>query len=145
MRVGEFTLPEGLVAAIESGRWPRNSQEANLQNISSLVPEERIRLLAPEETRLYLYPPPFGLVAGILTQPNEVFYRRFGAVDQIVPEATIEIGDFGLGSDAPIALDYRNGLAEPRVIRLRWAGGGTKNCWVEMAPNFGVFADTLGI
>lgn len=144
MRVGEFQLPEELVALIEAGKWPRNLHEANQQNLRSLAPEERIQLLAPEECRLFLYYPPFGTAASILSR-EEVggFYRRFGAVDQIVPEATVEIGDFGLGSDAPIALDYRNGPTEPRVIRLLWATGG--NRWVEMAPDFRTFAEVLGL
>ena len=57
----------------------------------------------------------------------------------------LDIGDFGLGSDAPILLDYRGDVANPRVIRLRWAGGGKGNEWVVMAPDFSSFVAALGL
>ena len=57
--VGGLPLPPQLVAALDSGRWPPTADEARRQNICSLVPVERIRRLAPEETTIYLYPPPF--------------------------------------------------------------------------------------
>ena len=60
------------------------------------------------------------------------------AVSDVDPDATVLIGDFGLGSDAPFALDYRKSNNEPAVIRLCWAKEG--NHWVEIAPNFKTFA-----
>ena len=60
-------------------------------------------------------------------------------------DLALDIGDFGLGSDAPILLDYREDAAEPRVIRLRWVGSGKCNEWVVMAPTFGNFVEALGL
>jgi hypothetical protein len=37
------------------------------------------------------------------------FWSRFGALEQISPELSVDLGFFGLGSDSPIVLDYRQG------------------------------------
>jgi hypothetical protein len=73
------------------------------------------------------------------------FYSRFGALHDLVPEASVEIADFGLGADATILLDYRSGPANPQVIHLDWAGHGISNHWVVMAPDFASFVDMLGL
>jgi hypothetical protein len=145
MLVGGLPVPALLLEAIEAGRWPRTSHEANQQNLRSLVAEERIRQLAPEESKIYLYPPPFATVARHLEGQGADFYRKFGAVDQLVPEASFVIGDFGLGSDAPILLDYRTSLTDPRVMRLYWPGDGKPNVWKVMAPDFPSFMKALGL
>ena len=48
-------------------------------------------------------------------------WERFGALDQIVPEKALIIGDFELGSDSPIILDYSRDASNPPVLRL-WLG-----------------------
>jgi len=63
------------------------------------------------------------------------------ATHEITLELTLIIGDFGLGSDAPLALDYRPSPTKPRVIRLRWGNDG--NHWVQVAETFGQFASHL--
>jgi hypothetical protein len=59
-------------------------------------------------------------------------------------DLALDIADFGLGSDAPILLDYREDTTNPRVIRLRWQQG-TPNQWVIMAPDFRSFVEALGL
>lgn len=59
-------------------------------------------------------------------------------------DQTIVLGDFGLGSDAPIVLDYRLDTANLCVLRLRWSIGAA-NCWVVMAPDFVTFVAALGL
>ncbi len=145
MLVDGLPIPPLLLEALDSGRWPRTADEAIRQNLRSLVAEDRIRSLAPEERTIYLYPPPFATVASHLAGRGADFYRRYGVVDQLVPEAAIEIGDFGLGSDAPILLDYRGSPTDPIVIRLRWPGGGQPNLWRVMAPDFPSFIRGLGL
>ena len=61
---------------------------------------------------------------------------------EIDPALTLIIGDFGLGSDAPIALDYRKDLNEPSIIRLQW-NLEADNHWVEIAPSFAEFVAML--
>ncbi len=71
---------------------------------------------------------------------SEKFLVRSQVSDymEIDPDNTIIIGDFGLGSDAPIALDYRKDKNNPAVIRLCWTK--ESNHWVEIAPNFAEFS-----
>lgn len=54
----------------------------------------------------------------------------------IAPEKTILIGDFGLGSDQPIALDYRNDVLQPEVWMLIW---GKTNYWTKISSSFDNF------
>ncbi len=145
MRVDGLLIPDLLIEALDAGKWPRTANEALKQNLRSLVPEERVRQMAPDESHIYLYPPPFHTVARTVTGSGADFYARFGALDQLVPEAAVEIADFGLGSDAPILLDYRDGPTDPCVIRLSWPGDGRPNRWVVMAPDFRSFVEVLGL
>jgi hypothetical protein len=145
MRIDGLLIPDELVAALDAGRWPRTPQEAISQNLQPWVSLQGIQQLAPGESTLFLYHPPFAVLARGLVGEGDLFYKRFGALDQIVPEATIEIADFGIGSDSPVALDYRESTEEPRVIRLQWGRGGQANHWVPMAPDFATFAKVLGL
>ena len=60
------------------------------------------------------------------------------APSEIDFDLCLDIGDFGIGSNAPILLDFRENPENPRLIRLRWEGGGGEidNHWVVMAPDF---------
>ena len=51
---------------------------------------------------------------------------------------------FGLGSDAPILLDYRQGGSSTPVIRLQWRKPEA-NVWARCADSFDGFADMLGL
>lgn len=145
MTVADLQIPEALVSLIESGRWPRDAMEAMRQNLELRVPVERIRRFAPEEDWLYLYAPPFGKLADVSShlldfrgepdcesQPGDIDYDR-----------AVIIADFGMGSDAPLALDYRPNLDCPSVIRYRWSDRGERNRWVHVAPSFSHFAEML--
>lgn len=145
MLVDGLPVPLLLLEALDSEKWPRTTDEAIKQNLRCLIPEERVRRLAPDESKIYLYPPPFATIARHLAGQGADFYHKFGMVDQLVPEAAFEIGDFGLGSDAPILLDYRESSTDPKVIRLFWPGNGMPNVWRVMAPDFSSFMKELGL
>ena len=54
------------------------------------------------------------------------------------------------GDDVAIALDYRTGLSDPRVVGSdAWTGqhetGQFRYVWREVAPAFSVFAEALGL
>ena len=138
-------LPESLVSLIEAGRWPRNKQESGRQNRELRVPVEHIHKFAPEENWIYFDAPPFGKPEITLASLN--YFR--GEPDTESPPGDIDferaviIGDFGLGSDAPIALDYRKNLSNPSVIRYRWSPYGKTNRWVYVASSFEEFAELL--
>jgi hypothetical protein len=135
-------IPRRLLALIDSGLWPRTAKEAMRQNIRSLVPKERVRVFAPNETRLYLLAPPFHRVATVMAQ-NE-FWKRFAALEEISPELSVEVAAFEIGSDSPILLDYRPDRVNPAVIRLLWQKP-KPNTWVRCADDFDEFADMLGL
>ena len=143
--VGNLPLPKRLLALIDSGLWPNTNKEALRQNLKSLVPKERIQLFAPEEDRLYLFPPPFNTVRK--KQQREApgkFWSRYCSLDEIVPELSVEIGGFAIGSDSPLLLDYRQDRLNPTVIRLQWRRQ-QPNTWVRCANSFDEFADILGL
>ena len=73
----------------------------------------------------------------------EGFWGPYGALHEIVPEKALILGDFGLGSDAPIILNYAADPEDPPVFRLRWRDG-RRTDWVQGACNFDEFASMLG-
>jgi hypothetical protein len=140
MLVDGLSIPVQLQAMLAEGRWPRTADEALRQNLQFRVPEDRNCTLR----RISLYAPPFHTVARIIAGGDD-FYSRFGALHELVPEASVEIGDFGVGSDATILLDYRAGPVNPRVIHLEWGDRGEANYWVVMAASFAKFVELLGL
>jgi hypothetical protein len=140
-----LVLPPLLEQLLAGGRWPATAARALRQNLESLVPAARIREFAPDEDRIYLDPPPYTTVREQSAR-NPFWTDPMAAPAGIDFDRTIVIGDFGLGSDAPIVLDYRKGPTDPRVLRLRWCPGDTlKNEWVEVAPDFPAFVALLGL
>jgi hypothetical protein len=147
MFVDGLPIPDRLVSLIDRGLWPRTEVEAQRQNIDSLVPAERIHLFAPEEDSIYLSAPPFCTATTRRRDQGEgKFWDRFAAPEGISHELSVDIGDFGLGSDSPILLDYRGHRNSPTVIRLKWRKAlGLPNVWVRCADSFDEFADMLGL
>jgi len=137
-----FQLPQPLHQLLSVGRWPRSHAEEIRQNLTPLVPLACIKQLAPEEQSLYLFAPPFHTVAERAAN-NKFWLDQMSAPSEI--DLALDLGDFGLGSDAPILLDYQAGRVEPRVLHLHWANRGRDNHWVETAPNFEIFARVLGL
>lgn len=117
------------------------------QQVQPIIPAKRVRRFAAEESVMYLMPPPFFTIAILLVKQGEQdFWHLFGALDQIHPERALIIGDFGLGSDSPIILDYARNAINPPVLRLRWASeAGKSNEWVIGASCFDEFATMLGL
>jgi hypothetical protein len=144
-----FPLPAGLARLIAAGVWPsRKGPSMNEQNFKPLVPAERVQRFASDETLICLAPPPFGTIAAERDAGGSGdFWPRFGALHQIEPEKAVVIGDFGLGSDSPIVLDYSRNAADPPVLRLRWSGNGPhiNTEWIEGARNFDHFDELLGL
>ena len=140
----DLPIPSRLSALLEAGRWPRNEREMAAQHLRPPFKPDQVRRIAAEESEIVLQAPPFHTVAEYAAGEGAGnFWPESGALGQIVPERVLIIGDFGPGSDAPIALDYSHGPGEPAVIRLRWNQKNTE--WVKCADNFDAFADTLGL
>lgn len=68
--------------------------------------------------------------------------RSGGALGEISPDLALNIGDFGLGADSAVVLDYRQ--ENPPVIQLVWRKP-EPNTWVRCADTFEQFADMLGV
>jgi hypothetical protein len=137
-------IPDLIQEMIDAGRWSRDHQSSILQNLNSLATSDRIAVLAPEESLLYLLPPPFVTVRE-KSKENEHWLHEQLAPHMIDFDLAIDIGDFGLGSDAPILLNYRTDKSNPRVIRLKWSSDGNENQWVPMAENIQHFVEILGL
>ena len=140
MHVNGLLIPVLLTTMLAESRWPRDTTEANRQHTRSFVAEDRIRRFR----KIYLYSPPFHTVAKIIAGEDR-FYANHGALHELHPELAVEIGDFGLGSDSPILLDYRADPDVPRVLHLEWSGDGGPNYWVVMASDFAGFVEMLGL
>ncbi len=143
--VGNLRLPNHLIKLIEAGRWPGTHEEELHQNIQPLVSKETIRSFAPDQERIYFVKPPFNTVAERMASHEGEFWSRFGALEEISPDLSVFIGDFGLGSDSPILLDYAKNPLCPAVIRLQWSyGEGQRNQWLVCADSFDAFSELLG-
>lgn len=129
-RIAGFVLPEQLRLLIDIGMWPAR------------VDPDCVKTFAPNEQTLDLCPPRiFATVASHL-RPTGGMTPEQWAVYDIDPDRTVIIADFGPGSDAPIALDYRYDAGEPSVIRLVWGEGKrprAPNRWQQVAPTFDGF------
>lgn len=141
-----FSLPEGLTRLIEAGVWPSaTGPSMTAQQLNPLVPSGRVRRFAEDESLICLERPPFRTIAQVQAAGREGdFWEQYGALDQIVPEKALIIGDFGLGSDSPIILNFACDPSNPPVFRLLW-GPEQKNRWVQGARNFEEFAEMLGL
>lgn len=120
----------------------------NEQQFKPLVAADRVQRFAPDETLICLARPPFATIAVHRDAGGSGdFWSKFGALHQIEAEKSVVIGDFGLGSDSPIVLDYSRNSFDPPVLRLRWSGNGTQinTEWIEGARNFDHFAELLGL
>lgn len=140
-------LPPRLTKLIAAGDWPSTSGPSmTMQQLHPTIPADRVRRFAAEESLICLQPPPFHTVAQERAAGGSGdFWQRFGALDQIDPNRAVIIGDFGLGSDSPIVLDYGRDAFNPPVLRLRWGPRGVGNEWVQGARDFDEFATILGL
>lgn len=141
MVVEGLKIPDLMQSLLDAARWPRNSAEVFNQNVRPLVSQDRNRRFR----KVCLYSPPFHTVAQAMAGGESGFYARHGALHELIPDAAIEIADFGIGADSPILLDYSVNRTEPRVIHLEWLGDGNPNHWVVMAPDFTGFVEILGL
>jgi hypothetical protein len=118
----------------------------NQQQLHPIIPGGRVQRFAADESLICLQPAPFPTIAQERAKGGAGdFWERFGALDQIVPERVLIIGDFGIGSDSPIVLDFARDASNPPVLRLKWAPRGQGNQWVQGARDFDEFAEMLGL
>jgi hypothetical protein len=143
-----YAIPDLIKELVAAGVRPGDARSAEWQNPRPLVSPEFVRRFAAEVDQIYLYAPPFRTIADDVSSSRQVvvdrYWKVFGALDQITPEKALLLGDFGLGSDAPIILDYARDSLDPPVLRLRY-GAGRRTDWVQGARNLAEFASILGL
>jgi len=145
MRVGALEVPLGLVQLIQAKRWPQSDDEERRQHLVPIVPTDRVHRFAPEEDELYLYAPPFRTVQQCCESGETFWEESIAAPAELDFARAVPIADFGLGTDAPVVLDYAAGAAPPRVRHLAWSRTGNDNHWVLSAETFDEFARLLGL
>ena len=157
--MNEVILPDGLNRLLASGVWPSADGPPMTQRGHPVIPADRVRRFAPDESEICLHRPPFHTIAEERAGGGAGdFWKRFGGLHQIDPEQALILGDFGLGSDSPIILDYSRDPLRPPVLRLRWVirskppilglrwGRTSKTTeWVQGARDFDGFAQMLGL
>ena len=143
----DLPIPAGLTRLLAAGVWPSaDGPSMNEQQLHPTIPADRVRTFAADETLICLQPPPFPTIAQVRAAGGAGDFRdRFGALDQIDPERALLIGDFGLGSDSPVILDFARNATNPPVVRLRWRPRAEGNEWVQGARDFDEFAVMLGL
>jgi len=140
MTILGLPLPDALADWISRGRWGTDFDHAC---VDDLFPDNAgLTLYTPamidEETRGCRHPEfqiPMWLGEHDADSPP-------GDLD---PAETLFIADLGLGTDQPIALDYRPSRTRPRVLTLRWSEGGSANRWIEIAPDIEAFARMIDL
>jgi hypothetical protein len=138
-------LPATLGALIARGAWPLTEAEANRQNLERApIPRTLVERLVPGESALYLLWPPFRTIAERCADGERKFWSDVGALDQIDAERALLIGDFGLGSDTAIVLDYRRPDSPP-LLRLTWTGTPLRTRWVPFFDTFAEFATAFDL
>ncbi len=143
MRSISFPLPKEIAALVAKGIWPYTTEEFEKQETDPIVSRNVIQKIAPEESGFCLYMPhTFRTVASEIEYEDSIWHE-FEALDQIEPEKCLIIGDFGLGSDTAIVLDYSIDPNNPIVKRLVWASEG--NYWETVADTFREFLVKLGL
>ena len=150
MTADEWEIPARLQHLLAAGKWPRTSAEEAAQNRRPLVPLDHVHRFAPEEQDIYLLSPPFKSVRRLFRSGERFWEWEQAAPGEISFDHAVVIGDFGIGSDAPVILDYRPEPPCPSVLRLRYEYlPGPKPAmishWVGVARSFDDFADLLGL
>lgn len=119
-----------------------------MQNIKPWVTSQAIAKFAPDEETIFLYKPPFSVVAALMANGDEFWTRPCAAPESLDHAKAIMIGDFGMGADSPLVLDYRHSPSDPSVLRLKWSwsrNGEPHNEWAEVAATFPFFVEMLGL
>jgi len=169
MKTDGLQLPARLVSLVEARIWPRTARDTLCQHDQPRVSKDRVHSISAHDDQIWLFS--YDALCSLAREIEgyEAYYRREslparvsfwrtrGDLEKINPELAISIGDFGLGSDSPIVLEYRTSLAEPAVLRLAWAGDSiehtpaghvqhrSRTSWTVCAATFDEFVERTGL
>ena len=143
-------IPNIIQKLIENEFWP-NKNNVDQQNIKQLVDFNLIKQIIPEEDNLYFYSPPFVTINRLLKRGDAFFLMPEvkDSLEQIDVNKTVLIGDFGIGSETELALNYSDSENYPSVIRLKWFYDYDNHLrwakWVRVSDSFDEFARLAGL
>jgi len=140
---GRLQVPEMMLRLVDAGIWPSEQSNLESQNLSPIVAPDSIRIWAPEERTVYFYPIPTVSIQTLIDGGDRFWLSEIAAPSGLNHKLAVTIGDLGIGSDAPIVLDYRSSLTLPRVLRLQWNSDG--NEWIKISDSFDEFVDLAGL
>lgn len=146
--------PRELRELIAERFWPATHADAIQQNLTERISVDSVHELISTEDEIFLYPDPSMTLASEHERSRarigdtEFFEAYDQTLNQIDPEQALFVADFGHGSDAPIALDYRGDRNDPPVIGLKWDDSrlvGGDHQWVRLTASFSDFVRILGL
>lgn len=131
---------------IEAGTWPGTRAAVMAQSEFPIVPNDVVSAVIPGEERIYFFSPPF-LTAQQASEGGEEY--PIGPDDTSIPDLgqLLVIGDFGLGSESSLLLDYSQPDSKPRVARLVSFAvpDGYDNQYSILAESFAEFCQLVGL
>jgi len=149
MNVGNLVIPDEIQLLIDREIWPKNSME--MQELKPFFSEDIVQKIAPEMSVICFASPPFSTIKNMIDK-GDYFWLDPNIDNSSVDLAlVVDIGDFGMGTDTSIALDYSKNIFCPSVIRLEWYKHNpdnpniTKARWVKISDSFSEFCRMLEI
>ncbi len=136
-------IPDKLTYLIAHRHWPTADAHFMGQDIKFIIPEELVQAVFPGERRFCFAKPPFSLVSQMKSEHACFWDQDIARPDQIVRDLSLVIGDFEIGSDSAVILDYSETPDNPCVKWLRWGRTEPRNEWVTACQSFDEFADRL--
>jgi hypothetical protein len=146
MQVNNLPLPKLLLDLIKANKWELPEEQSAFKTVFKHTMDEKLirGLLYSLKT--------MKSETAALFEDNPSFIEMFhGKKDEnfnpgdIDPTKVVFIGDLGLGSDQPIALDYRLDESNPKVITLLWRSLPKGNRWITISENFEEFVEMIGL
>lgn len=145
-KINGLELPPLLIDLMAKGKWELPEKQEKFKEVFK-------HTMSPPLIRGLLYP------LKTMESETNVFYKDtpdliemfHGQKDINFDPGDVDltqivcIGDLGLGSDQPIALDYRLDESNPRVITLLWRSLPSGNRWITISENFEEFVTMVGL
>ncbi|MFN3201464.1 MAG: hypothetical protein ACE366_23885 [Bradymonadia bacterium] len=152
-------LPPLLLEMLNTGRWPKNSEEASTQQYEAQwVPRAQVSAFCLRDA-IYLLSPPFLTVReSALANPSYWLAANngMGAARGLDMDLAIDLAEFEIGDDSSLVLDYRNSMERPQVLCNYWKAIPEKRgssvlsdslvpIWQVVAPDFPTMVKQLGL
>jgi len=143
MYVDDLKIPDEIIKLIDIGWWP-SKENASKQYEKCLIDKENVKLIDKESDEIIFQHPPFYRLDREVDFNPRFWLSKQASLKEINPFKAVDIADFGMGSDSPILLDYRENENNPSVMFLNYTNG-LESHWVKCADNFQHFMDILKI